>query len=206
MRCCCRPVPVLPAPTTNPTTVPSIARRAFWPVLRAFERSTDKVPRITRNECCRPVFSATSTAIARPMAPRRLLWSQTECGSRCAVARSRAELRGPEAFPGSTPAIVSSQPRRSAAAAISMLEPTRDAAYPNSCARKLGSSEVTNSSIGRSMVASPVTPVAESSALVFEPGRDRYLERDLALHGFKGAAQVTQRAIEARRRRGGFNE
>ena len=43
------------APTTKPAMVPARPRRTFWPVFRAFERSTDSVPRMTQNECWTPV-------------------------------------------------------------------------------------------------------------------------------------------------------
>ena len=63
---------------TNPTTVPSSARPAFWPVFKALERSTASVPSTTQNACCTPVNSATRTARLRAIAPRRLLCSHTE--------------------------------------------------------------------------------------------------------------------------------
>ena len=40
----------------------------FCPVLRALERSTDKVPRVTQNECWTPVSSASSTDSPRAAA------------------------------------------------------------------------------------------------------------------------------------------
>ena len=46
------------------------------------ERSTDSAPRTTQNECWTPVSLAASTASPSPAAPRKLLCSQTECGSR----------------------------------------------------------------------------------------------------------------------------
>lgn len=35
----------------EPTTVPRTARMAFWPVLSALERSTDRVPSRIQKEC-----------------------------------------------------------------------------------------------------------------------------------------------------------
>ena len=74
-------------PTTTPAAVPARPRTTLWPVLSAFERSTESVPSTTQNECWTPDMLATSTARLSPAAPRRLLWSQTECGSKCATAR-----------------------------------------------------------------------------------------------------------------------
>ena len=65
----------------KPIAVPSSPRTTFWPVLRALERSTDKVPSTIQNECCAPLRSAIRTAPASAIAPRRLLRSHTECGS-----------------------------------------------------------------------------------------------------------------------------
>ena len=47
-------------PTTKPAVVPSTPRSAVCPVVSAFERSTDRVPRTIQNECWTPETSATS--------------------------------------------------------------------------------------------------------------------------------------------------
>ena len=70
------------APTMKPAAVPAIARTASCPVFSALERSTDSAPRTTQNACWTPVSRAASTASPSPAAPRTLLCSQTECGSR----------------------------------------------------------------------------------------------------------------------------
>ena len=59
-------------PTTNPAVVPTMARTMFWPVLRALERSTARVPKTTQKPCCTPLRWATSTARPRATAPLRL--------------------------------------------------------------------------------------------------------------------------------------
>ena len=87
------------APMTKPATVPASPRRTFWPVLRAFERSTDKVPSTTQNECCTPVRSATRTARPRATAPRTALCKVTECRSKCETARLLGGAQAP-ARPG----------------------------------------------------------------------------------------------------------
>ena len=66
------------APTTMPTAVPASAVSTVQPVPSALERSTDRVPRTTQKECCRPDVCAMNTAIARPAAPRMLLRNQTD--------------------------------------------------------------------------------------------------------------------------------
>ena len=38
-------------PTTTPAAVPARPRTTLWPVLSAFERSTESVPSTTQNEC-----------------------------------------------------------------------------------------------------------------------------------------------------------
>src|SRR4051794_11137247 len=60
-------------PTTIPTAVPASAWTIVVPVASACERSTESVPSATQNPCCRSASWATSTAIASPTAPRRLL-------------------------------------------------------------------------------------------------------------------------------------
>ena len=133
------------APIAKPATVPSRPRTAFWPVLRALERRTDSVPSTTQKECCTPVNLATSTARPRPIAPRRLLCSHTEWLSRWELARWRAArmvLGNPS---GCRPRRRANQPRRSAAADKAMLEASWVTAKVSSCARKLGSRELTSS-------------------------------------------------------------
>jgi hypothetical protein len=66
------------APAAKPITVPPSARSEVDPVDAALVRSTDKVPSITQNPCCTPVWSATRTAAASASDPRRLLRNQTE--------------------------------------------------------------------------------------------------------------------------------
>ena len=121
---------MIAAPTMKPTTVPPRARSAVDPVPRAFERSTDSVPRPTQNPWLTSVNWTTRAAMARAAAPRTLFWSHTERRSstshstwpaRPAVARSRshrpAERPGPN---GSVPSPGPSSPVPSAApAAIS---------------------------------------------------------------------------------------
>ena len=97
------------APTKKPIAVPASPRRMFCPVASAFERSTESVPSTTQNACCTPERSATRTAIARPIAPRTLLWSQTECRSRWANARRCAAASGPGKPAGWRPSSRSSE-------------------------------------------------------------------------------------------------
>ena len=117
-------------PTRMPTNVPSRPRTAFWPVLSTLERSTDKVPSTTQNECCTPVTLAMNTARASATAARTLLCSQTECTSRWAAARCQAADSVLSTPAGWRPSTRSSQVRRSASAAWSMLaaiDPDREA-------------------------------------------------------------------------------
>ena len=83
-------------PTTNPIAVPVSARNAVAPVAAAFVRSTDRVPSTTQNPCWTLLRSATATAAASAIAPRRLFTSQTELrlASRRATAADRDTRRG----------------------------------------------------------------------------------------------------------------
>ena len=128
-------------PTTNPAMVPSRPRTTFWPVLSALERSTESVPNTTQKQCCTPVRSATSTA--RPSAGRaaEAVVQPDRVRSTCAGALLRGGQRPREARRLAAEQPVD-QPRRSAAAAKSMLLAICETAKLSSCARKLGSSEL----------------------------------------------------------------
>ncbi len=158
--CRCRRARSTAAPTTKSAVVPSSARNADWPVLSAFERSTESDPSTTQKECWTPVCLATSTARLSPTAPRTLLWSHTECRSTCACACSSAEARGPRRPLGWRPSIRSHQPRASAAAVSSTFPATWATAKLSSCARNPGSSALT--SAGRSDAARASSPMATS--------------------------------------------
>src|SRR5438477_6741553 len=78
-------------PRTTPSRLPPIACTVVRPVPSAFDRSTWSVPRTTQNPCCSPRRFASTTAMARPIATRRLDWTTVEEGSRCVriVPRTR---------------------------------------------------------------------------------------------------------------------
>ena len=130
----------------KPTAVPSRPRSAFCPVLSAFDRSTDRVPRRTQKECCTPVQVRDIDAIPKPTAPRTLLCSHTERRSRWALARARA-APAPGTPSGRRPSSRSSQPRRSAAEVTrSMLRAMLETAQPTPARGSSGQGTVMNSS------------------------------------------------------------
>ena len=180
-------------PTTNPAVVPSRPRIAFWPVLSALERSTASVPNTTQKPCWTEVSSATSTASARPVAPRRLLCSHDELGSACASARSRAELSGPVKPAGWRPSSRSSQLRRAGGSGeldvggdllgdVGELlgAEARDRAPRRSRWRRRGRCRPAAGPAGKLVVCSSSSCSAERSwsrAAVSSPGRRRTLGR-----------------------------
>ena len=131
------------APTTNPRLVPTRPRTTFWPVLSALLRSTASVPNTTQKPCPTPERSATRTERPRAAAPRRLLRSHSDCHPTWAPARSCAADSGPASPGGWRPRTRSSQLRRSAAAAKSVLRAICATTKLSSWARKLGSSAET---------------------------------------------------------------
>ena len=155
------------APMANPTAVPTSPRAMYCPVLSAFERSTESVPSTTQNECCTPVRSATSTASPSPTAPRTLLCSQTEwrldVRPRALLGRGQRAASPRAAARAADPTSLAARPPPS----DRCCSPICAAAKPSSCARKLGSREVRNSSPAvlalRGRTVAALRPVARPS-------------------------------------------